>query len=77
MNTVMADNYRICLFIYLSKPLEVMNTLIMLCVLGIKLKKSYPTLKWPNFHMAILPPSLPSFLLSLPFSSLLTFLFFE
>lgn len=66
MNTVMADNYRICPFIYPSKPLEVMNTLIMLCVLGIKLKKCYPTLKWPNFHMAILPPCLPSFLLSLP-----------
>lgn len=77
MNTVMADNYRICLIIQLSKPLEVMNTLIMLCVLGIKLKKCYPTLKWPNFHMAILPPSLPPFLLSLPFSSLLPFLFFE
>lgn len=29
-------------FVYINKPLELMNTVTVLCVLGIKLKKKYP-----------------------------------
>lgn len=41
MNTVMTYIYIMYLFLYINKPLETMDAVMMLCVLGIKFEINY------------------------------------
>lgn len=41
MNTVMTYIYMMCLFLYINKPLETMDVVMMLCGLGIKFEINY------------------------------------